>query len=76
MWTHRRDPDHLHPERRAVLRDGVVVGYVFWGIQIKTGTWFWEATRGQYGVAPTMAEALEGLRQAVMKNDPRGDARG
>lgn len=66
MWTHRRAPLDIHPERRAVLRDGSVVGYVFWGMQGKRSTWFWEINHGRYGVAPTMAEALEGLRQAYL----------
>lgn len=49
-----------------MLRDGTVVGYVFWGMQGKRATWFWEIDSGRYGVAPTMGEALEGLRQAVI----------
>lgn len=71
MWTHRRAPLDIHPERRAVLRDGAVVGYVFWGMQGKRAAWFWEINHGRYGVAPTMAEALEGLRLAVIGADPR-----
>ena len=75
MWTHKRAPTDLNPTRRAVLCDGVVIGHVFWGMQGKRGTWFWEIDDGFHGVAKDMAQALENLRRAHLysleQNVPR-----
>jgi hypothetical protein len=68
MWTHRPDTA-FDKTSRLVLRDGIVVGHVHQGMQVKTLRWFWALTTGQNGSTATMQEALEAVRQAVLSDE-------
>ncbi len=67
MWTRRRTKkgnDH----HWTVSRDGIPVGCVYLGMQVKSPRWFWVAATGGAGNAATMEACLNDLRQSVLQS--------